>query len=51
MRDDLTPLTDPGWVAQILTGMTKEATQEIGAGTKWRGLGTRREVAVLTPIT
>lgn len=47
-RDDLTPLTDPGWVAQILTGMPKHVTQEEGGGTNWRGLGSTREVAILS---
>ncbi|KAI0732782.1 type 2A phosphatase activator TIP41 [Fomitopsis betulina] len=46
-RDDLTPLTDPNWIAKILSDMPSEISQQAGAGTKWRGLGTRTEVAVL----
>ncbi|KAI1796138.1 type 2A phosphatase activator TIP41 [Ganoderma leucocontextum] len=46
-RDDLTPLTDPMWIAKILTEMPSEISQEVGAGTKWRGLGTKPEVATL----
>lgn len=47
MRDDLTPLTDPAWIAKILTELPNEISQEIGAGTRWRGLGTKVEVATL----
>ncbi|KAJ7167603.1 type 2A phosphatase activator TIP41 [Mycena filopes] len=46
-RDDLTPLTDPNFIAKVLTGMPRRAAQEEGAGTRWRGMGTRVEVAVL----
>ncbi|OSX59425.1 hypothetical protein POSPLADRAFT_1059611 [Postia placenta MAD-698-R-SB12] len=46
-REDLTPLTDATWVAKVLTEMPSEVSQQAGAGTKWRGLGTRMEVAVL----
>ncbi|KAF7352425.1 hypothetical protein MVEN_01207000 [Mycena venus] len=46
-RDDLTPLTDPNFIAKVLTGMPRQASQEVGANTGWRGLGTRVEVAVL----
>ncbi|KAJ7797308.1 type 2A phosphatase activator TIP41 [Mycena olivaceomarginata] len=46
-RDDLTPLTDPTFIAKVLTGMPRQASQEVGANTGWRGLGTRVEVAVL----
>ncbi|KAH9938018.1 type 2A phosphatase activator TIP41 [Fomitopsis serialis] len=46
-RDDLTPLTDPMWIAKILSEMPAEVSQQAGAGTKWKGLGTRTEVAVL----
>ncbi|KAJ8473674.1 hypothetical protein ONZ51_g7711 [Trametes cubensis] len=46
-RDDLTPLTDPMWIAKILSEIPSEISQEIGAGTKWRGLGNKVEVATL----
>ncbi|PSR93800.1 hypothetical protein PHLCEN_2v4695 [Hermanssonia centrifuga] len=46
-RDDLTPLTDPMWIAKALTDLPPEATQTSGAGTKWRGLGTKLDVATL----
>ncbi|KAJ7741008.1 type 2A phosphatase activator TIP41 [Mycena metata] len=46
-RDDLTPLTDPNFIAKVLMGMPRHAAQEEGAGTRWRGMGTRVEVAVL----
>ncbi|KAG6330918.1 hypothetical protein ID866_8168, partial [Astraeus odoratus] len=46
-RHDLTPLTDANWVAKILTEMPAEATQKVGAGTRWRGLRTKVEVATL----
>ena len=46
-RDDLTPLTDPTWIATTLTKLPAEATQSVGAGTKWKGLGTRVEVIEL----
>ncbi|TBU47251.1 type 2A phosphatase activator TIP41 [Dichomitus squalens] len=46
-RDDLTPLTDPMWIAKILSEMPSEISREVGAGTKWRGLGTKIEVATL----
>jgi len=46
-RDDKTPLTDPTWIAQILTGLPKRISQSEGAGTGWRGMGTQREVLAL----
>ncbi|KAI0832681.1 type 2A phosphatase activator TIP41 [Trametes gibbosa] len=46
-RDDLTPLTDPMWIAKVLSEIPPEISQEIGAGTRWRGLGTKIEVAML----
>ncbi|KAA1473410.1 type 2A phosphatase activator TIP41 [Dentipellis sp. KUC8613] len=46
-RDDLTPLTDPNFIGKVLSELPKQASQEDGAGTGWRGLGTRVEVAVL----
>lgn len=47
-RDDLTPLTDPMWIAKALSEMPPHATQEIGAGTGWCGMGTKVEVTILT---
>ncbi|KAH9943208.1 type 2A phosphatase activator TIP41 [Epithele typhae] len=46
-RDDLTPLTDPMWISKILSEIPNEISQEIGAGTKWKGLRTSTEVATL----
>ncbi|KAI6127415.1 TIP41-like family-domain-containing protein [Pisolithus croceorrhizus] len=46
-RNDLTPLTDANWIAKVLSEMPVEASQKAGAGTKWRGLRTKLEVAVL----
>lgn len=46
-RNDLTPLTDPNWVAKVLSGMPSHVTQEEGAGTGWRGMGTKVEIAIL----
>ncbi|KAF8258589.1 TIP41-like family-domain-containing protein [Lactarius quietus] len=39
-RDDLMPLTDPNFICKVLSDMPKETSQEAGAGTGWRGLGT-----------
>jgi type 2A phosphatase activator TIP41 len=47
-RDDLTPLTDPTFIAKILSEMPSHASQKEGAKTGWRGLGTKREIAILT---
>jgi len=46
-RDDLTPLTDATWIAKVLNDMPSEVSQQAGAGTKWKGMGTRVHVAVL----
>ncbi|KIJ69786.1 hypothetical protein HYDPIDRAFT_22950 [Hydnomerulius pinastri MD-312] len=46
-RNDLTPLTDANFIAKVLTEMPAEASQKIGAGTRWRGLRTKVEVAKL----
>ncbi|KAK7062107.1 TIP41-like family-domain-containing protein [Favolaschia claudopus] len=46
-RDDLTSLTDPNFIAKVLTGMPRHASQETGANTGWHGLGTKVEVAAL----
>ncbi|KAH8830276.1 type 2A phosphatase activator TIP41 [Flagelloscypha sp. PMI_526] len=44
-RYDLTPLTDPGFIANILTNtLSPSLTQQRGAGTKWRGMGKKVEV-------
>ncbi|KAJ7591530.1 TIP41-like family-domain-containing protein [Mycena floridula] len=48
-RDDLTPLTDPGFIAKILADMPSSLSQEEGAKTGWRGLGTKVEYAALGP--
>lgn len=46
-RDDFSPMTDPIWVAKVLTEMPSAKSQKTGAGTGWRGLGTNLEVAIL----
>lgn len=46
-RDDLTPLTDPTFVAKVLTELPKYMSQKEGAQTGWRGLGTRSQIAQL----
>lgn len=46
-RDDLSPLTDPTWIAQVLSQMPSQVAQQEGAGTRWRGLGTHLEVSLL----
>ncbi|KAF9534135.1 TIP41-like family-domain-containing protein [Crepidotus variabilis] len=46
-RDDLTPLTDPTFIAKVLTEMSKRISQREGAKTGWRGLGSRAQVAAL----
>jgi len=46
-KDDKTPLTDPAWIAKILSDVPESISQSEGAGTGWRGMGTRREVLVL----
>ncbi|TFY82753.1 hypothetical protein EWM64_g1249 [Hericium alpestre] len=46
-RDDLTPLTDPNFIGKVLSGLPKEISQIGGAGTGWRGLGSKVEVATL----
>lgn len=46
-RDDLTPMTDPNFIGKILSGMPSQISQVQGAGTGWRGLGTKIEVATL----
>ncbi|PPQ79507.1 hypothetical protein CVT25_003388 [Psilocybe cyanescens] len=46
-REDMTPLTDPTFIAKILTELPKHISQREGAKTGWRGLGSRVEVANL----
>ncbi|KAG9317816.1 hypothetical protein JVU11DRAFT_2041 [Chiua virens] len=46
-RNDLTPLTDVNFIAKVLTEMPSEASQKAGAGTGWRGLRTKVQVAKL----
>lgn len=48
-RDDQMPLTDPNFICKVLSDMPKEASQEAGAGTGWRGLGTVVQVTTLQP--
>ncbi|KAJ2917512.1 hypothetical protein MD484_g2937, partial [Candolleomyces efflorescens] len=48
MRDDLTPLTDPSFIAKALTEMPPRLSQGEGGKTGWRALGTRREITKLT---
>ncbi|KAH7923654.1 TIP41-domain-containing protein [Leucogyrophana mollusca] len=50
-RNDLTPLTDANFIAKVLTEMPTEASQQNGAGTRWRGLKTNMEVVVLEHST
>ncbi|KAI0290080.1 type 2A phosphatase activator TIP41 [Multifurca ochricompacta] len=46
-RNDLIPLTDPNYICKVLSDMPKEASQEVGAGTGWRGLGTAVQITTL----
>ncbi|KAI0258487.1 type 2A phosphatase activator TIP41 [Gloeopeniophorella convolvens] len=46
-RDDLMLLTDPNFICKVLSDMPKEASQRVGAGTGWRGLGTSVQVTML----
>jgi len=50
-RDDMTPLTDPTFIAKILTELPKHVSQREGAQTGWRGLGSKTEVATLVKIS
>jgi type 2A phosphatase activator TIP41 len=47
MKDDLTPLTDPMWIAKVLSDLPTEISQIEAARTGWRGLGTKTEVVTL----
>ncbi|ESK95136.1 type 2a phosphatase activator tip41 [Moniliophthora roreri MCA 2997] len=46
-RDDLTPLTDPTFIAKILSELPKGLSQKDGARTGWRGLRRNLEYTVL----
>ncbi|KAH9482494.1 TIP41-like protein [Psilocybe cubensis] len=46
-REDMTPLTDPTFIAKILTELPKQVSQREGAKTGWRGMGSRVEIARL----
>lgn len=46
-RDDLTPLTDATFIAKVLTSMPSQASQQEGANTRWRGLGTKIDIGRL----
>jgi type 2A phosphatase activator TIP41 len=41
------PLTDPNFICKALSDMSKEISQEAGAGTGWRGLGDTVQVVSL----
>ena len=43
----MTPLTDPNFIAKILSDLPKYISQKEGAGTGWRGLGSKIEIAAL----
>ncbi|KDQ64440.1 hypothetical protein JAAARDRAFT_145155 [Jaapia argillacea MUCL 33604] len=46
-RSDLSSLTDTTWISKVLSEMPPRVSQVEGAGTRWRGLGTKNEVLVL----
>ncbi|KAG6850636.1 hypothetical protein H0H93_010828 [Arthromyces matolae] len=46
-RDDLTPLTDPTFIAKILTTLPVEVSQKEGANTGWRELKRDVSIAIL----
>jgi type 2A phosphatase activator TIP41 len=41
------PLTDPMFIANVLTNLPSRTSQEEGASTRWRGLGTKTEIILL----
>lgn len=43
------PLTDSNFICKTLSDMPKETSQEAGAGTGWRGLGTVVQITTLQP--
>jgi type 2A phosphatase activator TIP41 len=46
-RNDLSPLTDPMFVGRIMSGLPDNITRGAGAGTQWRGLGTKTDILLL----
>ncbi|KAG8727272.1 hypothetical protein FRC12_022644 [Ceratobasidium sp. 428] len=51
--EDLTPLTDPQWIARMLASLPESMTMDKSGkrGTGWRGLGVRVEVLDLEKLT
>jgi len=47
-RNDMSPLTDPTFIAKVLTELPKHVSQSEGAKTGWRGMGSMTEVVVLS---
>ncbi|KAL5527721.1 hypothetical protein ACEPAG_6522 [Sanghuangporus baumii] len=50
-RNDLSPLTDANFIAKTLGTLPKSKSQGEGAGTGWRALGTKNEIAILQPTS
>ncbi|KAG8697417.1 hypothetical protein FRC08_006541 [Ceratobasidium sp. 394] len=50
--EDLTPLTDPQWIARMLASLPESMTMDKSGkrGTGWKGLGTRVEVLELDKL-
>ncbi|QRV73012.1 Type 2A phosphatase-associated protein 41 [Ceratobasidium sp. AG-Ba] len=50
--EDLTPLTDPQWIARMLASLPESMTMDKSGkrGTGWKGLGTRIEVLELNKL-
>ncbi|GJJ07201.1 hypothetical protein Clacol_001401 [Clathrus columnatus] len=46
-KTDLSPLIDPNYVAKSLTNLPEELSQGSGAGTGWRGLGSRIDISII----
>lgn len=46
-KRDLSPLADPNFILQTMTSLPKTISQEEGAGTGWRELGTKVEIVNL----
>lgn len=49
-RDDLSPLTDPNFIAKVLTDLPKHVSQREGAKTGWRGLRNKAQIAQLIQV-